>query len=413
MQATAGRRVVVVGAGIVGMASALWLQRDGHRVTVIDPREPGDGSSFGNAGSIVLSSCVPVAMPGIWKHVPDMLLNPTGPLVIRWRYLPRLTPWLLSFLASSAFERADAIAAALSSLLSGAGDAWRELARQCGAGDLLRAVGWLEVCESDAVFAASEANRQMMERHGCPFQVLDASAVRQLEPNLAPTVRHGVFHESSLFVRNPKRMVVSFAREFVNGGGELLRKSVSGFDMSTGARRVLTDAGSHETDAVVVAAGAWSARFSAMLGSRVLLDTERGYHLMLPSPASGIARPVLSRDHGFVLCPMEEGLRLTSGIELASVDAPADYRRIRRVLPLARRLLPSLEGEPFSEWMGRRPSMPDSMPILARSPHHADVIFAFGHGHIGMTLGPLTGRLVADLVARRQPAIDLTPFAVR
>ena len=409
----ARRRVVVVGAGIVGMSAALWLQRDGHDVTVLDPLPPGEGTSYGNAGGIVLSSCAPVAMPGIWREVPRMLLDPQGPLRLRWAYLPRIAPWLLRFLAASSPERVAAIARHRAALLARGGEAWRELVRLAGAESLVEPVGWLEAFSSDRVFDENRHERELMRDNGLPFETLDADELRQLEPALGPVFRHAVFQGDSLAIRHPQRLVQSFAACFAGAGGRVLAERVLRFEGDAGRRRVVTDAGTHDADAVVVAAGPWSRRVCALLGERVGLDTERGYHLMLPTPARNLRRPVVWHEHSFVLCPMHHGLRLTSGEELAGLDAPPDYRRIRRLLPLAQRMLPGLEADVQSEWMGRRPSMPDSMPVLGRSALHADVFHAFGHGHVGMTLGPVSGRVVADLVAGRDPGIDLSPFAPR
>lgn len=407
----APKSVAVVGAGIVGVASALYLQRDGHRVTLIDRGEPGEGASFGNAGAVTRDSCVPLAMPGFLRKVPRMMLDPRGPLIVRWGYLPRLAPWLAGLVRASRPERVEAISKALTELCDRVEPAWLELARRCGTQDLLRPVGWLKVYSTDAGFAATRSERDLMARRGRSFEILGADELRQLEPNLAPLFRHGFFQSRANFLLNPGRMVKQLAAHFAAAGGTVRRAEVVGFDLADGQRRVrLAGGGAEEAEAIVLTAGAWSRGLARRLGARVRLDTERGYHLMLPPAEPGLNRPTVWGEHYLVLSPMEHGIRLASGVEFAGLRAPADFARIRSLLPLARRMLPSLDTRERSAWMGFRPSMPDSLPVIGPSPRHRGVYFAFGHGHLGMGQGPATGRIVADLVAGRDPGLDLSPF---
>ena len=409
--AATGKRVSVIGAGIVGTATALYLQRDGHQVSLIDRGEPGGGASFGNAGAVTLNSCVPLAMPGVLRKVPRMLLDPRGQLVIRWRYLPRIAPWLTGLILASRPARVEEISKALTDLLAGVEDAWRDLTRVSGTQDLLRPLGWLKVYDTDAGFAATRAERELITRRGLKFEVLDADELRQLEPALAPIFRHGFFQPDAYSLANPGRVVKGFAAHFAAQGGTVLRAEVTGFELEGPARRVLlADGGAVESDTVVLAAGAWSRGLARQLGADVRLDTERGYHLMLPTPNPGLNRPTVWGEPYVVLCPMEDGMRLASGVEFAGLDAPPDFTRIRGLLPLAQRMLPSLEPEERSAWLGFRPSMPDSLPVIGASPRHSDVFLAFGHGHLGMGQGPVTGRVIADLAAGRDPGFDLSPF---
>lgn len=418
MQAVAQARpgathdILIIGAGVQGLSAALFLQRDGHRVTVVDPRDPGTATSFGNAGAVVTTSCAPLAMPGILSQVPKMLLERDGPLIVRWRYFPRLLPWLFDLLRASQPERVEEISIALAALNARAEDPWLELARHCGARDLLRPVGWLKVYEKSENFAATQAERDLMTRRGCRFEVMSTDELRQLEPNLAPHFRHGFFQPEAHFLLNPHAMVEHFAQTFRQAGGRILRETAEAIETTAeGRHRVVSDCGEHAADKVVVAAGAWSQRFFASLGVRPRLDTERGYHLMLPQPERGLGRPTVNGDSGFVLCPMQHGIRLASGVEFAGLAAPPDFRRIRGLLPLAQRMLPGLSAEERSAWLGYRPSVPDSLPVIGPAPKRPGVFCAFGHGHLGMTEGPVTGRLIADLIAGRDPGLDLAPYS--
>ncbi len=409
--ATGPRSVAVIGAGIVGVSAALFLQRDGHAVTLIDRVGPAAGASYGNAGGVVSAACAPLGMPGVLRQVPGMLMDPLGPLVLRWRYLPWIAPWLVRLLWASRPSRVEGIADAKAALSAGAEAAWRVLAEQAGLIDLLRPVGWLEVYETDAGLASTAAERDLMTRRGLSFEVLNADELRQLEPSLAPIFKHGFFMPTCSFVANPGRALEGLAEDFVARGGKLATAEVTGFALDRRPYRVLS--ASDEAipcDAIVLAAGAWSRGLARQLGASVPLDTERGYHLMLPPAEPGLRRPVVHGEQNFVLCPMEQGTRLTCQSELAGLEAPPDFRRARALLATAKRMLPSLAPEERSAWLGFRPSMPDSLPVIGPAPGLADVYLGFGHGHYGLTQGPVTGRILADLVAGRHTGIDLAPY---
>ncbi len=410
--AIAPRNVAVIGAGILGMSTALHLQRDGHRVTVIDGRAPGTATSFGNGGGIVTGAVTPTSTPKLWKQIPSMLLNPTHGARVRWRYLPRLAPWLARFLLAGRPARVEEIARALKPLVTRAYIAHRELLALAGVHDVVRPVGWLKVYEKEAGFADSALERRLMAEHGIKFDVLGPDELRQLEPHLAPRYVKGVFQPDSAFVSQPIRLVEGYARHFLASGGRILQEEVRKLEPLEGKGvRVRSELGIRQFDLVVVAAGAWSRRFAAQIGDRVSLDTERGYHLNIePGDAGELRRPVVFPERWFALVPMQDGFRLTSGVELAGLEAPPDFTSIYKLLPAAREAMPGLSGRVTREWMGYRPSTPDSLPVIGRSPHCASVIYAFGHGHLGLTLGPITGKLAAALVSGRQPEIDLAPY---
>jgi D-amino-acid dehydrogenase len=408
---TRPKSVAVIGAGIVGVSTALFLQRDGHAVTLIDREGPASGASFGNAGGVVSAACAPLGMPSLLRRVPRMLMDPMGPLALRWRYLPRITPWLVRLLWASRPSRVERIADAKAALNGGAEAAWRALAEQAGIGELLRPVGWLEVYETDAGLASTAAERGLMARRGLDFEVLNADELRQLEPSLAPIFKHGFFMPGCSFVTNPGRAVERLAENFVERGGRLVIAQVTGFGLAGRPYRVLAESGEAvDTDVIVLTAGAWSRGLARHLGASVPLDTERGYHLMLPPAEPGLRRPVVHGERSFVLCPMEEGTRLTCQSELAGLEAPPDLRRARSLLASAKRMLPSLELEEMSNWLGFRPSMPDSLPVIGPIAGLPDVYLGFGHGHYGMTQGPVTGKILADVIAGRDPGIDLAPY---
>lgn len=405
--------VTVIGAGIVGITTALTLQLDGHRVTLFDPREPGSVTSFGNAGGLVSNGIVPTATPGLWKRVPAMLLDPMSPLMIRWRYLPRIAPWLLRFLAAGSRASATRISRELATLSTASVDAHRALLRAAGPQDIVKPVGWLKIYKDDAALADTVFDRELLDRYGLRYEVLDAGGLRQLEPGLSQEYTRAIFYPDSDFASTPFALAQHYLGAFLERGGRLVREQARSFELGpAGPLRLMTDRGVHPLDQVVVAAGAWSRPFARELGSPVPLDTERGYHVNLTWDGGHppLGRPVVVGGPYFTLCPMVDGLRLTGGVELAGLHAPPDFTRIRRLVPLAQRVLPGLSGEIEREWMGYRPSLPDSKPVIGRSPRFANAWFAFGHGHLGLTLSAITGRLIADAMAGRPESVPLAPF---
>jgi D-amino-acid dehydrogenase len=405
------RRVVVVGAGAVGMACALTLRREGHTVTVLDSRPPGEGTSYGNAGIIANGTVDPVGMPGIVWRVPSMLMDPMGPLSIRWRYLPPLAPWLVHFFLASRAKRVEEISVAMLSLLGNAVETWADLIRGTEGEQYIVRRGWIQAYESDAAFAAAQSVIELRRRRGVRVEILTPDELRELEPAAAPIFRRAVYLPDTGFAVSPVRLVRAIANAFAASGGTVVQERVTEFNrVENGPTNVLTERGAHPADKVVIAAGAWSRPLAAMLGSRVPLDTERGYHVMLPTPERAPRHPLSSGELKFIVAPMQDGIRITGGVEFAGLDAPPDFTRIRRMVAHARRMVPGLRDEVQSEWLGFRPSMPDSLPVIGAAPTFPDALFAFGHGHVGLTSAASTALIIADLVAGRTPAIDLRPF---
>ncbi|SMF18170.1 D-amino-acid dehydrogenase [Tistlia consotensis] len=401
----------MVGAGIVGVCCGLWLQRDGHQVTLLDRQGPGEGASFGNASIFATESVLPVAMPGIVGRVPRMLADPLGPLAIRWGYLPRLAPWLLRFLAASRTSRVEAISEALAALLDGCLDDYEPLLAEAGLADTVVRRGWIGAHLDPAKLAGARPSVALQRAHGVEVEELGAAALRQLEPALSRALAGGFYYPEVAHSLDPYAMVVGLARRFVEDGGEIARVEARGLAVEEGrVVAVRTAAGDRRCDALVVAAGAWSRGLAAQAGAPVPLDTERGYHLTIPEPGVTLNRPIYSTEFGMACTPLATGLRLGGTVELGGLEAPPDWRRAEVLAARGRKLFPGLSVEGASRWMGFRPSMPDSLPVIGASPKLPNAFLAFGHGHLGLTLGARTGRLVADLVAGRRPVVDLTPY---
>ena len=405
--------VGVIGAGIVGVSTALYLQRDGRRVTLIDAGRPGEGTSFGNAAVIAAGSAEPVAMPGIIWRVPGMLMDPLGPLAIRWRYLPKLLPWLAQFVLASRHWRVEEHSKALAALSKRSLDAYRTLTGAIGIDDMIREEGWLSVYRSDAGFAGAKEELDLLARRGMKFEILKREEIRQFEPTLGDRFEHAVWHREHAHTVDNFLLVQKLAQHFVANGGTILRERALDFVIGAdGPTHIVTERGRHAVDAVVVAAGAWSKNLAAKLGHWVPLETERGYHVMLPHAGVAPRMPIHMGDHGFVATPLAGGLRFAGTVELGGLDLPPNWRRAEVLLKDGRRVFPTIDTTDRRYWMGFRPSVPDSVPVISRGARHPNTYFAFGHGHLGLTYGAVTGRLIADMMAGRDPGLDMTPFRI-
>ena len=406
------QQIGIIGAGVVGLACASYLQMRGHAVTVIDPRPPGEHCSYGNAGAFSRASCVPLGLPGSWRKVPGWLADPTGPLAIPIRYAPRIAPWLWRFHRATSIGRVQAIADALHALLTITLDKWRPLAERAGVPELIVQEGYGFAYESEAGYQSDALGRELRRQRGVKIEVLTGPAIREFDPALSPRLTHFVLLPEQGHCPNPLRLSRALAERLRAGGAGFVRRPATGFELrGASVARILTDGAPLSVDGVVLAAGAHSRDLARQLGSRVPLETERGYHVMLHEPTVMPRVPIASGEGKFFATPMEEGLRVAGTVELAGLAAPPDYRRADALVKGIARLLPALRYDTLDRWMGHRPSLPDSLPVIGRSPWAANALFAFGHGHVGLTAAAPTGDIIADLVDGKSPGIDIGPFA--
>ncbi|PCJ48689.1 MAG: FAD-dependent oxidoreductase [Gammaproteobacteria bacterium] len=403
--------IIVIGAGVVGASTALALQKDGHQVTLVDRDSPCSGASFGNAGAIVNGSCVPTAMPGTIFDVMSMLSQPLSPLSIKASYFPKILPWLMRFILQSRTRAVDDNSKHLHALSKTAVASWQKLTANSEISCLLRQTGWLKVYESDKSFDGTKKSRELVDKIGTPYEILNASQIHDLEPNLAPIFKRGFYQKDSLSIINPDRLVKGMVELFVAEGGTYKQFEVKTIKTTSDKVEISDHKNSLSADKIVIATGAWSRTLAKQLGDSIPLDTERGYHLMMPESTKKLLnRPVLNGENSFVLSPMETGLRMTSQVEFAGLKAKPNYKHIRNLLPAVKRMLPKVDTSEQSVWLGFRPSIPDSLPVIGFSTRSDRVLYAFGHHHLGMTLGAITGLTIADLVAKRQTAFSLTPY---
>ena len=406
------RHSLVVGAGVVGLATAFHLRKDGLGVTVVDRDPEGDKASFGNAGGIGITEVVPAAVPGVFWRVPGWLFDPLGPLALRPSHAPKLIPWLWRFSRSAAPREVQRISAALGALNLRVYDDLLPMLAETGLSAELYRKGALSVYESEAGYQRDRAEWALKHSLGIETCEISGDEARQMEPALGPIVERAIFTPQWGHVTDPKRIVDGLRRWLQANGVEFVRGEVSSIAMSGPPSVALSDGRGLSAGKVVVAAGAWSGSLARGLGDPVLLESERGYNTTLPTPAVVLEREVIFAERKFTATPLSCGLRIGGAAEFAGLTAPANYRRSQALVTLAKRYLPGLEAAGGTEWMGHRPATPDGLPVIGPSRRHASVLYAFGHGHVGLTQAATTGRLIADLASGRPPVLDLTLYSI-
>lgn len=405
--------MIVVGAGIVGLCVAWYLARGGAAVTVLDRDGPGEGTSSGNAGAISAGSVAPLAMPGVLKQVPSMLLDPKGALHIPARHWPAALPWLWRFVLSAKPERVQEIANGMATLLHGAEDRHREILAAEGALDLIQDNGQLYLYRDAAHLAKDDAAWALRRQHGLNMQVLDRAGILALEPGVAEAYTTGVFLPDQGHCVNPLRHARTVARGIERMGGSLRRATVEA--LVTDGPRITGVRANGETllaDQVVLAAGAWSAKLLAPLGMHIPLESQRGYHIMLPDPGIMPSRPLVPADRKAFITPMEGGLRIAGTVEFGGTEAPPNAARAALLLEDLLKVYPQARTEGAQpHWMGHRPCLPDTLPVMGPLRAHPGLWCAFGHGHLGLTASAPTGALMAAAMLGPTPNTDLSPFA--
>lgn len=400
--------IAILGAGVVGLAIAEALVAEGREVVLVDPDTPGMGASYGNAGTIADYAVMPVGSPDVLRNLPSLLLDPNSPLAIRRAALPSLMPWLLRFAVQSLPGATRRNAAAIAALVADACPSWEALAKRIGGAAILQRRGCLYLYETQAAYRAAETDMAFRRTQGISVDLIGPDALAAMEPGLPAVEGGAAFFPKAVFLSDPGQMVAALAEAvfakaaFVQAAAQRLTRQFDGVIVEGPGLRL-------HARRVIIAAGAHSRGLAAQAGDRVPLDTERGYHVEWDMTAARLTRPACPTSRGFYLCPMTGRLRVAGTVELGGLTAPPSPHRVAKLVEGARAIFPDL-GAPSREWMGFRPSMPDSVPVIGPSAGGGDLIHAYGHGHIGLTLAPITARLVAALVAGRAPEMDLTPY---
>jgi len=404
--------VIVIGAGVIGLSAAIAAQSRGLTVMVVDREGPAAGASAGNAGAFAFTDILPLASPGILKKAPKWLLDPLGPLSVPPSYALQIAPWMFRFWRACQPSRVAAATAAQTRLMDLSKAELEPFLVATDTLSMLRKEGNLQVYESDAEFRASLPGWEVRRNHGIEFQHLKSDEIAAIQPGLASHFILGTFTPGWYSIADPKLYTLALAQHFRAKGGIIETSEISALrSVSGGVEVVATDGTVREARKVVLAAGAFSHRIARTLGERIPLETERGYNTTLPADAFDLRTQVTFGGHGFVVSKLSTGIRVGGAVELGGLELPANFRRSEAMLQKARSFLTGLKPEGGVQWMGFRPSLPDSLPAIGRARATPDVIHAFGHGHLGLTQSAGTARLVADLLTGLTPAIDLASFS--
>lgn len=404
--------IIVIGAGVIGISVALELIYKGHTVRVIDREGIAAQASQGNAGAFAFTDIVPLATPGIMRNAPKWLLDPIGPLSVPPRYALRIAPWMFRFWRASWRDRYEPSLNAQSRLMELAQSALeRQIARTEGE-NLIRREGQLQLFEGASEFQASLETWALRQANGIAFDLLKSpEAIAEIQPGIDPRFTHAGFTPQWINTVDPKTWVEHLAQAFVAKGGVIEQGDIRSLEISGNEVRLTKAEGEIKASRVVVACGAWSHHLARSLGDRIPLETERGYNTTLPDGAFDLRTHLTFGGHGFVVSRINQGIRVGGAVELGGLKLAPNYKRADILLKKAANFLPDLNTQGGKQWMGFRPSMPDSLPVIGPSKRAQNVIYAFGHGHLGLTQAAATAELVSSIVADEAPAVSLSPYA--
>ncbi|WP_292378059.1 FAD-dependent oxidoreductase [Mesorhizobium sp.] len=404
--------IAIIGGGIIGICAAAFLAEAGLDATVFDRTGICEETSSGNAAAFAFSDVLPLAHKGMIRQLPKWLADPLGPLSIPPVYLPKLLPWLVRFWRAGAPGKYEASLTAQAGMMKLAEAEWMDLLDRSGTRPMLREDGSLELYESEAEFRASMSGWAARERFGIGFRHVEGKDLADLQPGLSPRFVRGTFVPGWKTVADPKllgKAVWAYAQS-KGARFEMARidRVAAGQD---GATLTLADGSNRQARHLVIAAGAWSHLLARQLGDRIPLETERGYNTTLPRAAFDVRRQLIFSGHGFVITPLDTGLRVGGAVELGGIERPPNFDRAKALLRKAQAFLPGLDPTGGREWMGFRPSLPDSVPVIGKAARSRSVIYAFGHGHLGLTQAAATGRLIREFVLGQTSSVDLVPFS--
>ncbi|MEH6576553.1 MAG: FAD-binding oxidoreductase [Amphritea sp.] len=406
-------KAVVIGAGIVGVTSAINLLKQGYQVTLLDKEGVAAGASTGNCGLMAVSEIVPISKPGVLSEVPGWLMDPEGPVAVRPMHAMTMMPWFMRFLRAGRKDRVLEIAQGLTQLSNKAAEAYAPLLKESGIEDILKPHEVIYLFDDRSEIKHDQFSWDL--RHDCGFETefLEGNVLREMEPEISSNIDSGMLMKGWDYFSDPARLTKELANTFSSHGGEIKLVEVKDF-----AKRddrveavVLTNGERIESDKFVVATGAWSRKLAAQIGDFIPVEAMAGYNTTIIDPNVTVKHPLLHHNGGFVITPMEMGLRVGGTLELGGLNSKPNYNRVRAITRKAKNILPRLEITEKTEWVGYRPMMPDTLPVIDRSPKFHNVVYACGHGQLGITYGAITGELVADLVQHgATERMDMTPY---
>ena len=400
----------IVGAGIQGISNALFLQKKGFSVTLFDRDEPGSpAASYGNAGHFSPYACVLMNRPDIISDVPAMLLSSTGPLALKWNYLPKMIPWLTQFLRNCTTKRMMHTAKNMNQILDLALPAYDELFDDIAIDGLVEKKGILYIW-NDQNLKSRKLEIDVRNELGVDQQVVSPKEIHDLEPNIKPFYHGGVYYKYGRHARNPKKILLKLFDLFLQKGGKFLKMNVKDINFEEEKPTVETESQRYIFDKLVIACGAFSKKLTDNLGEKIPLDTERGYHVHFKNCDHLLTRPVIFQNRGFGITPMEQGLRVVGTVEFGGLKNPLSKSRVKNLINNAKYMLGDLP-EHEDEWLGFRPTLPDFLPVMGPSKNYKNIFYCFGHHHLGWTLGPISGKIISGMIAKENTNLNLSPYS--
>ena len=403
-------KIAVAGAGIVGICTAYFLQKSGFKVTIIDREQPGTMTSYGHACSFADYANIPVNSPSIFKQIPSMLLNKNSPLSIDFFYIIKNLPWAYKFLSNCRKKKVEEIASSLTNILKHSHLSYDEIFEEVNVSKHIKNEESIYLFHSKKAYEDFSYATLLRKKNNIKVRELNRHEILELEPNLAPVFYAGQIFGGSRHTTNPLAITQKIFESFLARGGKYIKQSVKNIIQKENAVQIFLDQDNYEFNQMIVCAGAWSNLIANMVDENFPLDTERGYHVLFEADQQIINRPIAWSESGFYLVQLDEGVRVAGTVEIAGLNKPPNFQRIKMIERQARKVLPQL-GKVKSTWMGRRPTLPDAMPIIGRSEKNKNIFYAFGHQHIGWTLAAVTGKAINDLVNGKKPNINIEPFS--
>jgi D-amino-acid dehydrogenase len=403
-------KIGIVGAGIQGISNALFLQKKGFSVTIFDRDEPGSpAASYGNAGHFSPYASVPINRPDVLTDVPAMLLSTTGPLALKWNYVPKMIPWFLQFIRNCTTKRMMHTAKNMHQILDLALPAYDELFDEIELGGLVEKKGILYIW-NDQSLKSRELEIKVRNELGVDQQVVTPKEIHDLEPNIKPIYHGGVYYQYGRHARNPKKILLKLYDLFLKKGGKFLKMNIKDINFNDEKPVIKAETQSFLFDKIVIACGSFSKKLTDNLDEKIPLDTERGYHVHFKDCDHLLSRPVIFQNRGFGITPMEQGLRVVGTVEFGGLDNPLSKSRVKNLIDNAKYMMGDLP-EHEDEWLGFRPTLPDYLPVIGPSKKHKNVFYCFGHHHLGWTLGPISGKIISGMIAEENTNLDLKPYS--
>ena len=403
-------KIGIVGAGIQGISNALFLQKKGFKVTIFDRDEPGSpAASYGNAGHFSPYASVPINRPDVLSDVPAMLLSSTGPLALKWNYVPKMIPWFLQFIKNCTTKKMMHTAKNMHQILDLALPAYDELFEEIELGGLVEKKGILYIW-NDQNLKSRELEIKVRNELGVDQQVVTAKEIHDLEPNIKPIYHGGVYYQHGRHARNPKKILLKLFELFLKNGGKFLKMNIQDINFDKEKPILKSETQNFIFDKIIIACGSFSKKLTDNLDEKIPLDTERGYHVHFKDCDHLLSRPVIFQNRGFGITPMEQGLRVVGTVEFGGLENPLSKSRVKNLINNAKYMMGDLP-EHEDEWLGFRPTLPDYLPVIGPSEKHKNVFYCFGHHHLGWTLGPISGKIIAGMIAEENTNLNLKPYS--